>query len=56
MATRCRVWAMYQARCLLCDWMGEIWGYGDRRAAADDARDHRSSDEHRAKLREVPGA
>jgi len=49
MTTPCRVWAIYQARCLLCDWSGEL--QGDREGAADDARDHRRTQEHRGKLK-----
>ena len=49
MTTACRVWSMYQARCLLCDWNGEVTG--DPEAAADDARDRRRTDEHRGNLK-----
>ena len=50
MATDCRVWEMYQARCLLCDWSEEATG--DRGSAAYGARVHRESEEHRRRLRE----
>jgi hypothetical protein len=42
---------MYQARCLLCDWAGEITG--NKTEAADDAREHRSGEEHRQAVREA---
>ena len=49
MPTSCRVWAMYQARCLLCNWRGEITA--DPASAAYDARDHRRTQEHRDNLK-----
>ena len=51
MTTACRVWAMYQARCLLCGWSGEI--QAAQKDAADDARHHRSTQEHRDNLKEA---
>jgi hypothetical protein len=50
MDTRCRVWKLYQARCLLCDWSGEVTGDGP--LAARDAREHRGSEEHKRNLAE----
>jgi len=49
MTTSCRVWAMYQARCLLCDWSGEV--QADSEGAAYEARDHRRTQEHRDNLK-----
>lgn len=49
MPTSCRVWATYQARCILCNWSGEVTG--DREDAADDASDHRRTQEHRDNLK-----
>ena len=48
--TECRVWRMYQARCLLCGWAEEVTG--DPAAAAYGARDHRAGEEHKENLRE----
>jgi hypothetical protein len=48
--TPCRVWAMYQARCLPCDWAGELTGSSGE--AATDARHHRATPEHKQRLRE----
>lgn len=45
----CTVWKMFQARCLLCAWFGEV--HGDPGTAADDAREHRRTDQHRSKLK-----
>jgi hypothetical protein len=49
-ATDCRVWHLYQARCLLCDWSEEVTG--DPGGAAYGASVHRASSEHLARLRE----
>ena len=46
--SKCRVWEIYQARCLLCGWSGETTS--DQAEAADDAREHRLSDEHVSQL------
>lgn len=48
MRTGCRVWQLYQARCLLCDWEGEITGSSS--STAWDARAHRDSNEHQREL------
>ena len=50
MNTDCRVQELYQARCSLCAWSGEVTGV--RAPASYDARVHRASDEHKAKLAE----
>jgi hypothetical protein len=50
MGTDCRVWTMYQARCLLCEWSSDILT-GDPGEAAGEARYHRQTPEHRKRLR-----
>jgi len=49
-ASDCYVWHMHQARCLLCDWSGEVSGVAAE--AASEVREHRASAEHQARLRE----
>jgi hypothetical protein len=52
MSTPCRVWQMFQARCLLCEWDSPaIYGVDGSSDAADDAVAHRASPEHQAALR-----
>jgi hypothetical protein len=48
--TPCRVWTIYQARCLLCGWYEEVTG--DPAAAAYSAKLHRAGEEHKENLRE----
>jgi hypothetical protein len=49
MRLRYRVWLMFQARCLDCDWAGEV--HGESGPAAHDAREHRQSPEHKIQAR-----
>lgn len=44
----CRVWRLYQARCLLCDWYEEVTSIPSE--AARGAQIHRSSEEHKRNL------
>jgi hypothetical protein len=46
-----RVWRMFQARCTLCMWAGQIWGQADRGNAADEAAAHRRTPEHVAAMK-----
>jgi hypothetical protein len=46
----CRVWRIFQARCLTCDWNGEMTS--DRREATADARAHRATIDHRKRDRD----
>jgi len=57
MSQECRVWNMYQARCMLCPsddpdtggpWSGEI--HGSSGAAASDAAEHRATGEHKRRV------
>jgi hypothetical protein len=48
MPTPCRVWHLHQARCLMCDWAGEITS--DPADAAYDAYLHRRTLDHQARL------
>ena len=46
----CTVWHIYQARCTLCNWAAEVTSVASY--AAQEARDHRASAEHQARLKE----
>ena len=46
----CRVWTIYQARCLLCGWSEEVTD--DPAAAAYSAKLHRAGEEHKENLRD----